>query len=131
MGDGYLANGSASWQIPNTKKLASMDIQYNLTYEHTKFKPYKRYTKTLARPWAIPVDKNLEHRIGGLEKTETGDVSCDGENHYKMCKLRLQKIKNIANEIPFPDFYGKKSGHLLLLSWGSSFGSVRQSAYNL
>lgn len=129
--DGYLANGSESWQIPNIDQLPDMTYPSDDIDEKQSFKPYKRFAETLARPWIVPGTKNMEHRIGGLEKTEGGDVSGDGENHHKMCKLRLQKVNNVAKEIPFPDFYGKSKGTVLLLSWGSSFGSVRQATYNL
>jgi 2-oxoglutarate ferredoxin oxidoreductase subunit alpha len=129
--DGYLANGSESWQLPNVEKLPEIDSKENVKIDPSEFQPYKRFRKTLARPWVIPGTKSMEHCIGGLEKQDDGEVSGDGDNHHKMCNLRLQKIKNVALEIPFPDFYGKDKGDILLLSWGSSFGAVRQAAYNL
>lgn len=129
--DGYLANGSESWQIPKVEDLPSMITKYSVDITPENFQPYKRFTKTLARPWITPGTKNMEHCIGGLEKQDNGEVSSDGKNHHKMCNLRLQKVKNVALEIPFPDFYGKNNASILLLSWGSSFGAVRQATYNL
>jgi pyruvate/2-oxoacid:ferredoxin oxidoreductase alpha subunit/Pyruvate/2-oxoacid:ferredoxin oxidoreductase gamma subunit len=126
-----LANGSESWQIPKVEDLPSMITKYSVNITPENFQPYKRFTKTLARPWITPGTKNMEHCIGGLEKQDNGEVSSDGKNHHKMCNLRLQKVKNVALEIPFPDFYGKNSADILLLSWGSSFGAVRQATYNL
>jgi len=128
--DGYLANGSESWRIPDIDNLLPMEIN-NVVKGDDNFQPYKRFSQTLSRPWIVPGIKHMEHRIGGLEKNENGDVSSNGENHHQMCYLRLQKIKNVAQEIPFPDFYGKEKGDLLLISWGSSFGSVRQATSNL
>jgi len=130
--DGYLANGSESWKIPNVKDFPKIDIANHVTLKDDEvFHAYKRFSNTLSRPWITPGTKGLEHRVGGLEKDEAGNVSGDGDNHQRMCELRLQKVNNVANEIPFPDFYGNKSGQILLLSWGSTFGSVRQATYNL
>jgi len=130
--DGYLANGSESWKVPNVNEFPNLDIANHVKLpENEVFHAYKRFSNTLSRPWITPGTKGLEHRIGGLEKDEAGNVSGDGDNHQKMCELRLQKINNVANEIPFPDFYGNKTGKILLLSWGSTFGSVRQATYNL
>jgi len=130
--DGYLANGSESWKVPNVNDFPILDIANQITLNKDEvFHAYKRFANTLSRPWIVPGTKGLEHRIGGLEKDEAGNVSGDGDNHQKMCELRLQKVKNVANEIPFPDFYGNQTGKVLLLSWGSTFGSVRQATYNL
>jgi len=132
LSDGYLANGSESWQIPDISSLPDFEIMdHKYVKTSTEFKPYRRFKKTLARPWIIPGTKGFEHRIGGLEKNEEGDVSGNGDNHQQMCELRLSKVNNVANDIPFPDFYGNKTGEVLLVSWGSTFGSVRQATYNL
>lgn len=129
--DGYLANGSESWQIPDVNSLQEIDIVDHKNINLENYKPFKRFSLTLARPWVIPGTKGFEHRLGGLEKNENGDVSSDGNNHHRMCEIRLQKVNKVADEIPFPDFYGNKSGDVLLLSWGSTFGSVRQATHNL
>jgi len=130
--DGYLANGSESWKLPVVEDLTKININDKVALKEKEvFHVYRRFSKTLARPWITPGTKGFEHRIGGLEKDEMGNVSGDGDNHQKMCELRLQKIKNVANEIPFPDFYGHHSGDVLLVSWGSTFGAVRQATYNL
>jgi 2-oxoglutarate ferredoxin oxidoreductase subunit alpha len=130
--DGYLANGSECWQIPSIKNFPKIDIIDKVDLpDSQEFKPYKRFSKTLSRPWIIPGMKGLEHRIGGLEKNEAGDVSGDGNNHQEMCELRREKVKRVTSEISFPDFYGNKHGDVLLISWGSTFGSVRQATYNL
>jgi 2-oxoglutarate ferredoxin oxidoreductase subunit alpha len=130
--DGYLANGSESWKVPNVEDFPKLEIANHVTLQKDEtFHAYKRFSNTLSRPWITPGTKGLEHRIGGLEKDEAGNVSGDGDNHQRMCELRLQKVNNVANEIPFPDFYGNKTGKIILLSWGSTFGSVRQATYNL
>jgi len=132
LSDGYLANGSESWQIPDIDSMPEFDITTHKNVNNLEeFKPYKRFTKTLARPWVVPGTKGFEHRVGGLEKNEEGEVSSNGENHHKMCKLRLRKIKSVEKDIPFPDFYGNRKGKVLLVTWGSTFGSGRQAVYNL
>ena len=89
----------------------------------------RRDPVTLARPWAIPVTPGLEHRIGGLEKADiTGNVSYDPDNHHRMQLLRQAKIARIADDIPELAVYGPDRGDLLLLGWGSTYGSLRSAA---
>lgn len=133
LSDGYLVNGSEPWLIPNPDDLN--DFIANFEKENTsgeKFLPYKRDTNTLARNWAIPGTKGLEHRIGGLEKQNiTGDVNYEPSNHHEMVQIRAQKVQNIVNEIGPTAVYGKKRGDLLILSWGSAHGSCRLAVETL
>ena len=125
--DGYIANGSEPWNIPNLDKLPK--INNNLvTASDENFLPYKRDKKTMARPWAIPGVMGLEHRVGGLEKEDnTGNVSYDSENHQHMTNVRQAKVDAIAESIPLIETYGDSNGSLLLVSWGGTFGSVRSA----
>ena len=133
LSDGYLVNGSEPWLIPNPDDLN--DFIANFEKENTsgeKFLPYKRDTNTLARNWAIPGTKGLEHRIGGLEKQNiTGNVNYEPGNHHEMVQIRAQKVQNIVNEIGPTAIYGKKTGDLLILSWGSAHGSCRLAVETL
>ena len=131
--DGYLANGSEPWKIPNVKDLDSIDINFSkASKKHGDFLPYKRNDKTLARPWAIPGTAGLEHRIGGLEKAEdTGHVSYDPDNHHRMVELRQEKVNRIQNDISKTEIYGKDSGDVLIISWGGTYGSCRSAVETL
>jgi len=133
LSDGYLVNGSEPWIIPNPDDLGDFDVEFvkeNLTDE--KYLPYKRNEKTLARGWAIPGTKGLEHRIGGIEKQDvTGDVNYDSDNHEKMVQIRAQKVANIANELPPTEVFGEKKGDLLILSWGSTHGTCKSATESL
>jgi 2-oxoglutarate ferredoxin oxidoreductase subunit alpha len=96
------------------------------------FKPYERDEKTLARPWAIPGTPGLEHRIGGLEKEHvTGNISYSPENHDFMVKLRAAKIDRIADDMPLQTIEGDESGDLLVIGWGSTYGSIKSAVHNL
>ena len=87
--------------------------------------PYQRDPETLAREWAIPGTKGLEHRIGGLEKQDvTGNVSYDPDNHQHMTDIREEKINRVANYIPNQEVLGAKSGKLLIVGWGGTYGSM-------
>ena len=86
------------------------------------FLPYKRDLKKLARSWAVPGTPGLEHRIGGLEKTIKGTVSYVPENHELMVNLRAEKVERVANEIPDLITFGDKSGDILVVGWGGSYG---------
>jgi 2-oxoglutarate ferredoxin oxidoreductase subunit alpha len=123
--DGYVANGSEPWKIPNVDEIPELTV--NLRTDPEGFFPYLR-NDNLARPWAIPGTPGLEHRIGGLEKSNiTGNVSHDPDNHDKMVNLRTQKIKNIADDIPDLKVDGEEKGDLLVLGWGGTYGTLKDS----
>ena len=125
LSDGYLANGSEPWKIPDPDTIPEIEVKFRTNPDN--FQPYKRDEK-LARPWAVPGTPGLEHRIGGLEKANvTGDVSYDPENHEFMVRLRAQKVKNIENDIPDLEVEGDKDADLLIAGWGSTYGSIREA----
>jgi len=123
LSDGYLANGSEPFLIPDVATLARFDVEFRTKAEG--FQPYARDPRTLARPWAIPGTPGLEHRIGGLEKEDiTGNVSYDPQNHEKMVRLRAEKIARIADFIPEVPVTGPQSGKVLVVGWGSTHGAI-------
>src|SRR4051794_5852647 len=116
LSDAFLATGSEPWRIPSTADLPNIEVS-NWTVKET-FHPYERDPVTLARKWAVPGTKGLEHRIGGLEKADiTGNVSYDPDNHHRMQLLRAEKVARIANDIPDLQVYGPQNGELLILGW--------------
>ena len=127
--DGYLANGSEPWQIPDMNDMDDIDVEFAKgSNENGEFLPYKRNQTTLARPWAVPGTPGLEHRIGGLEKADlTGHVSYDPENHHRMVELRQEKINCVSQFISPTDVFGKDHGDMLVLSWGGTFGACRSA----
>ena len=130
LSDGYLGNGAEPWNIKSTKDMPS--ITPNIATEGEEYLPYKRDDRTLARKLAIPGTKGMEHRIGGLEKEDiTGNISYDGDNHEKMCKLREEKIQRIANIIPKQEVFGEEKGDLLVVGWGGTHGSLYSAVEKL
>jgi 2-oxoglutarate ferredoxin oxidoreductase subunit alpha len=128
--DGYLGNGAEPWLIPDVKDLPPIPVTF--AKDPATFKPYERDEKTLARPWAIPGTPGLEHRIGGLEKEHvTGNISYSPENHDFMVKLRAAKIDRIADDMPLQTIEGDESGDLLVIGWGSTYGSIKSAVHNL
>ncbi len=127
LSDGYLANGSEPWRVPDVNKLPSIDPNFATEPNHDgEFWPYLRDPETLARPWAVPGTPGLEHRIGGLEKADgSGDISYDPENHDHMVRLRQAKVDAIAATIP-PVEVEDPSGQarVLILGWGSTYGPI-------
>lgn len=126
--DGYIANGSEPWRFPTEDQLEVIKTTFldKPNGDNGVLLPYKRNEK-LVRPWIKPGTVGLEHRIGGLEKqNETGNVSYDPLNHEKMVQLRAAKIEKIADYIPLakPDS-GKVKAKLLILGWGSTYGSIK------
>jgi 2-oxoglutarate ferredoxin oxidoreductase subunit alpha len=121
LSDSYLANGTEPWRIPKMEDLPKINPPFADKTE-VPFLPYKRDAEKLARSWAIPGTPGLEHRIGGLEKTDKGTVSYVPENHELMVNLRAEKVEKVVNEIPDLEVFGPGSGNLLIVGWGGSYG---------
>lgn len=134
LSDGYIANGAEPWKFPTAEQLPPIVVKFKteLNEGEEKLMPYKRDEKGV-RPWAIPGTPGLEHRIGGLEKENiTGNVSYDPENHELMVKLRQEKVDKIADYIPLQKLdSGPEKGDLLVLGWGSTFGSIKTAVSEL
>ncbi len=129
--DGYIANGSAPWKI---KKASDMPpISNHLVKEGTTdYIPYKRDEKTLARNWAIPGMKGLEHRVGGLEKDKTtGNVSHVPTNHEYQTNIRAEKVKRVQDAIPMAKAEYAEEGDLLVIGWGGTYGSLSTVVHEL
>jgi 2-oxoglutarate ferredoxin oxidoreductase subunit alpha len=129
--DGYLANASEPWLIPDIDKIAPFPAKHRTDPEG--FYPFQRDEKTLARTWAIPGTPGLEHRIGGLERNyKTGHISYDPANHQKMTEIRKAKIDGVANDIPEQDVaLGPGKGKIAIVGWGSTYGPIHRAVINL
>jgi 2-oxoglutarate ferredoxin oxidoreductase subunit alpha len=130
LSDGYLANGSEPWRIPEDHELP--DVQAAFHDEAEGFHAFLRDPDSLARVWAIPGTPGLEHRIGGIEKDhDTGNISYDPDNHQRMTEVRQAKIDRLARDIPPQGIFGDDSGDVLIVSWGSTYGAVREAVHVL
>jgi 2-oxoglutarate ferredoxin oxidoreductase subunit alpha len=134
LSDGYIANGAEPWRFPKSDDLPEIKISFaqNTLAADEKFMPYQRDEK-LARPWAIPGTKGLEHRVGGLEKQDiTGNISYDSDNHQHMVKTRQAKVDLIANYLPEQKLdSGADKGKVLVLGWGSTYGAIKSACTEL
>ena len=131
LSDGYLANGSEPWRVPDLSELPELAAEFSFAAAadvngHGAFRPFQRDPHTLARPWAIPGTQGLEHRIGGIEKADgSGDISYDPDNHDKMVRLRQAKVDGIAADIaPLEVDDPDGEARVLALGWGSTYGSI-------
>jgi 2-oxoglutarate ferredoxin oxidoreductase subunit alpha len=123
LSDGFLANGSEPWLIPDVSTLPPIEVHFRT--EKEGFFPYLRDAATLARPWVRPGTPGLEHRIGGIEKQDvTGNISYDPENHDLMVRTRAEKIRRVAQEIPPTSINGPATGDLLVVGWGGTYGAI-------
>ena len=132
LSDGYLANGSEPWRVPDVADLPDLHVEFATEPNHTLddgtevFWPFKRDPETLARPWAIPGTPGLEHRIGGIEKADgSGAITYDPDNHDFMVRMRQAKVDGIAKtiaalEVDDPD----GDARVLVLGWGSTYGPI-------
>ena len=123
LSDTFLANSSEPWRVPEVESLPRIDPAY-ATADGAEFVPYAR-DERLARPWAVPGTPGLEHRIGGLEKDEAGNISYEAENHAEMTRLRAEKVAGIAADVPEIEVDHEDGAELLVLGWGSSYGVIR------
>ena len=132
LSDGYLGNGTEPWLIPDFESLPDIHSPYIKEADGMAYQPYAR-EENLSRRIAVPGVAGKEHVVGGLEKQDiTGHVSYDSANHQKMVKLRAEKFENIsASYPPLSIDQGGETGEILLLSWGSSYGSIRDAVKNL
>ncbi len=132
LSDGYLANGSEPWRLPDVADLPDISVAFATEANHVDadgealFWPYLRDPVTLARPWAVPGTPGLEHRIGGLEKEDgSGNISYEPANHEHMVELRAARIAGIANDVAPLEVTGDvDDADLLVLGWGSTWGAI-------
>ena len=131
LSDNYVANGSEPWLLPDVDAIPTIDVEFATQPNGPDgtFLPYMRNIHTFARPWAVPGTAGLEHRVGGLEKEAiSGNVSYDPNNHQLMTDTRAWKVANIANDIPPVEVSGDEDAKILVLGWGSTYGSIRAAA---
>ncbi len=130
LSDGYIANGSEPWALPNLSSLPRFDVIHRT--DPNNYFVYERDPRTLARAWVIPGTPGLEHRIGGIEKDAlTGNISYAPENHEKQTYVRQAKVDRIAQDIGELDLSGAESGDVLIIGWGGTYGALRQSQQTL
>ncbi len=123
LSDGYLANGAEPWRVPTVDELPSFPATFRTDPEG--FKPFMRDSATLARPWAVPGTAGLEHRIGGIEKQDgSGNINYEPANHDKMVRLRAAKVAGVAQDIPDVVPAGDAEGDVVIVGWGSTYGSI-------
>ena len=131
LSDGYLANGSEPWLLPDVASLPDISVPFQTEFNHVEddgtevYWPYLRDEETLARPWAIPGTPGLMHRVGGIEKRDgTGNIDYSPENHEYMCELRAAKVDRVAADIPPTEVTGDLDADILVLGWGSTWAAI-------
>ncbi len=130
LSDGYIANGSEPWPLPNLASLPRFDVMHRTNPD--SYFVYERDERTLARAWVIPGTPGLEHRIGGIEKDAlTGNISYAPDNHEKQTHVRAEKVERIAQDIGELDLAGAESGDVLIIGWGGTYGALRQAQVQL
>lgn len=126
LSDGYLANGAEPWLIPAAKDLAPINAAQLV--EANGSRAFTRDPDTLARPWVRLGTPGLEYRVGGIEKDQgSGNISYDPDNHEAMSRMRRAKIDRITRDLPPIAIDGPASGELLVIGWGSTYGSIKSA----
>lgn len=126
--DGYIANGSSAWRIPDLDQYPLIKPHDVNQYKGNEWCSALRDDETYARYWAEAGLEGHTHRIGGLEKDySTGAISTDPTNHQKMVNIRQAKIDKIANYIPDLAIVGDIDADLLVVGWGGTYGHLREA----
>ena len=129
--DGFLANGSSAWRIPNMEEYPAIVPPFVHEDMQETWKPYLR-SENGARYWAVPGMEGFMHRVGGLEKDNlTGAISTDAKNHQLMTNLRQEKIDNIAQVLPELEVQGNLDADTLVVGWGGTFGHLYAAVQRL
>jgi len=133
--DGYIANGSSAWKIPDMNDYPDIQppyVQNHFNGDAEKWKPFLRNEKTLVRYWGVPGTPDYMHRIGGLEKDQlTGVISSNPENHQQMVHIRRQKVENIAGFIPKQEVLGDQHADTLIVGWGGTYGHLLEASLRI
>jgi 2-oxoglutarate ferredoxin oxidoreductase subunit alpha len=130
--DGYIANGSSAWRIPDLEEYPEIKPPYVRPEMQEGWSPYQRNVKDLVRYWAVPGTEGFSHRIGGLEKDyNTGAISIDPDNHRKMTETRQDKIDKIADSLPLQEVLGDKDAEVLVVGWGGTYGHLSEAVENV
>jgi 2-oxoglutarate ferredoxin oxidoreductase subunit alpha len=128
LSDGYIANGSSSWRIPDPEEYPEINPPFVRPEQREKWTPYLRNPDNDVRYWAVPGTEGFMHCIGGLEKNcDTGAISTEAANHWKMVKLRQSKIDRIAHCIPRQEVLGDTDADVLAVGWGGTFGHLHEA----
>ena len=123
LSEGFLGNGSEPWRIPSMKDYPEIRPPF-ATQDDIPFRPFRRDSETMVRKWGLPGTKGFEHRVGGLEKNHEGVLSSDPANHELMVRERAEKVARLADLIPPLEIIGSKSGRLLVVGWGGTYGHI-------
>ncbi|MDR0427385.1 MAG: 2-oxoacid:acceptor oxidoreductase subunit alpha [Dysgonamonadaceae bacterium] len=130
--DGYIANGSSAWRIPDMEEYPEIKPPYVTEEMQQGWTPYQRNSENDVRYWAIPGMEGFQHRIGGLEKEyTTAVISTDPDNHQKMVQTRQDKIDKVANYIPLQEVFGDEDARVLVVGWGGTFGHLAEAVEDI
>ena len=133
LSEGFIGNGSEPWLIPSMSDYPEIKPPFvtGMPEEGAKYYPFERDPETMVRRWALPGQKGLEHRVGGLEKTHEGVLSTDPANHETMVRERAEKVARIARDIPELAVEGPEKGKLLVVGWGGTYGHLHSAVHEL
>ena len=126
--DQALATRVETWEMPDIAKLMQ-DLTPDFAPRGPNYKAYQNTVDGIAHhaPPGTPMLDGKYPVVTGLEHDETGHPASRPANHVMMVAKRRRKLQVLASRLPKAETYGPPEGNVLLVSWGSSHGPVREA----
>jgi len=128
--DQALATRIEAFEEPDLLKLM-VDAKPDLAERSADFKPYPLDARTRHAPPGARIGSGKYPTVSGLEHDELGHPTANPGLHQKMTAKRREKLKELGASLPTPEVYGDPEGEVLLISWGCSWGPVREAITRL
>ena len=128
--DQGLSTRIEGFEMPDLSKVM-LEPEIDLSDRPEDFLPYPPEAITRHAPPGSFMKGGRYPTVTGLEHDEKGGPNAGPVNHMKMSAKRREKFKILEKESAEPEFYGDPEGDVLLVSWGSSYGSAREATMRL
>jgi 2-oxoglutarate ferredoxin oxidoreductase subunit alpha len=95
--------------------------------------PYLRYrvTDSGVSPRAVPGHDRAVYVTTGNEHDETGAISEEPEDRNAQVEKRQRKMIGMSEEMAGPSQYGPDDAEVTFVSWGSTYGPLREAVDRL
>lgn len=128
--DQALATRIEAFDEPDLPNLVQTPV-LDLSSRPTDFKPYPLDRITRHAPPGSVIESGTYPTVTGLEHDEMGHPTANPALHMRMTAKRREKLKQLGDTLSRPEIYGDQTGDILLVSWGSPYGPVKEAINRL